>query len=82
MIDQSEEPSGEQLQDPHMVGISVETDSVRMLKSPFNTKCVIVVDITNLNDKNQQKFAERAMAALIRMADKLPVEKGGNEPSA
>lgn len=58
----------------HLVGINVQFDSVRLLKSETNVKCLIVVDVTNLNDGKQQKFAERAMAALKRMADKLPVK--------
>lgn len=58
----------------HLVGINVQFDSVRLLKSETNVKCLIVVDVTNLNDDNRQEFAKRAMTALMRMADKLPVK--------
>jgi hypothetical protein len=51
--------------------LDISTDSVRLIGNDTNVKCLIVYDLTPLTEEQRKVFAERALLALTRMADKV-----------
>ncbi len=52
-------------------GIDMSSDSVRLLSNGERVKCLVVMDVTVLNEQQRMEFMNRSLAALTRMGEKL-----------
>lgn len=75
-MNDQEENQPEQPQPPE---IDWTHDSVRLLSNGERIKCMVIMDVTELTDKQRTEFASRALVALTRMGQKVIGKKDGGE---
>jgi len=51
--------------------IDFDHDSSRLITNGTRVKCIVIMDVTPLNEEGRDQFAKQAMAALTRMGDKI-----------
>ncbi len=62
---------------PEGASISLRSDSVRLGTVGDRVKCIVVIDVNALTPEQQAEFANKAMAALTRMGEKVMTKKAG-----
>ena len=63
----------EQEEQPQEVDFS--HDSSRLIGNGERVKCMVIMDVTYLSDRQKRKFLDRSLAALTRMGKKVMEEK-------